>query len=70
MNLWYLSRVVMEQTQGEFRAMIVLAHDESEARQLASERAGEEGEEVWLDSETSVCLRDGDSRAHVLARTQ
>jgi hypothetical protein len=35
--------------------VIVRAENESEARQLASKMAGDEGSEVWLDPSTTVC---------------
>lgn len=35
--------------------VIVCAHSENEARQLATSKAGAEGEDVWLSADKTTC---------------
>lgn len=46
MNIYHLKREYAD--LDETQEMVVIAGSEEEARQLASERAGDEGAELWL----------------------
>lgn len=54
--------------QGGFREMSVLAPNDGKARFLAAQQAGNEGREVWCDSEKSECTYEDDRFAHVILR--
>lgn len=57
MKYYKLTRPVLHVRYDEASAFVVLANTPREARQLASERAGDEGAKTWLDPKLSKCAR-------------
>lgn len=52
---------------GWCNGMIVTAASSSEARQVAAENSEDEGREVWLNQDHTVCLKLGDADAGIAA---
>ncbi len=51
-----LTNLEFEGTEGHVQKMLVSSATSSEARLLASENAGEEGPDVWLEPSRSTCI--------------
>ena len=67
-RLWRLERV--DAIEDEVRGFVVRAHDEQEARAIASRSSRAEGPEVWLDPAGSLCIElDPAGPPGVLIRT-
>lgn len=58
MKLWHLyakDKAIDAGTYDCYHAFIVRAESRNKARKIASNNAGDEGEEVWLSPDLSVC---------------
>lgn len=54
-KVYLLTRIVRAPTYDSVSSMVVRAFDEKEARQLASEKAMDEGKDTWIRDDYSTC---------------
>ncbi len=55
MRLWILSRLDTVPQYDVTNAVVVRAHSEARARELAARVAGDEGAQVWIHEDESSC---------------
>ena len=66
MNIYLLTRTERAPSYDVVRSMVVRAENETQARFLASQKAMDEGDYIWLDSNYSHIEEIEDGEAQVL----